>query len=165
MNSGAKFLTEWLNELRIEEESSLCAKSFVATIAKAYKYSALIVCIVGLGMGYFLSVPVQDPGVGMIFGLLGIAGLLMLPTCFTYRCRVDQSMMKESYFLLCFRMRKEVLWKDAAYKRIRRDSKGKPLSIRLYDKHRKKLISFDNTIAGFGSIVRMAKHVPALRRK
>ena len=164
MSLSSQYLSEWLNELRIEEESSLYAKSFVATIAKAYKYSALIVCIVGLGMGYFLSVPVLDPGVGMIFGALGMAGLLMLPTCFTYRCHVDQSMMKESYFLLCFRMRKEVLWKDAAYKRIRRDSKGKPLSICLYDKHRKKLIRFDNTIAGFGPIVRMAKNISALKR-
>lgn len=165
MSLSLQHLSEWLNELRIEEESSLYAKSFVATIAKAYRYSILIVCIVGLGMGYFLSVPVQDPGVGMIFGALGIAGLLMLPTCFTYRCHVDQSMMKESYFLLCFRVRKEVLWQDIAYKRIRRDSKGKPLSIRLYGRDKKKLISFDNTIAGFGPIVRMAKRVPALRRK
>ena len=165
MSLSSQYMAEWINKLRIEEESPLYAKSFIATIAKAYRYSILIVCIVGLGMGYFLSVPVQDPGVGMIFGLLGIAGLLMLPTCFTYRCHVDQSMMKESYFLLCFRVRKEVLWQDIAYKRIRRDSKGKPLSIRLYDKHGKKLISFDNTIAGFGPIVRMAKRVPVLRRK
>ena len=73
-------------------------------------------------------------------------------------------MMKESYFLLCFRIKKEVPWKDAAYKRIRRDSKGKALSIRLYDKKKKKLISFDNTIAGFGPILRMAKNISALKR-
>ena len=165
MSLSSQHLSEWLNELRIEEESSLYAKSFVATIAKAYRYSILIVCIVGLGMGYFLSVPVQDPGVGMIFGLLGIAGLLMLPTCFTYRCHVSQSMITESYFILCFRVRKEVFWKDVAYKRIRRDSKGKAHSIRLYDNNRKSLISFHNTLAGFGPIVRMAKRVPVLRRK
>ena len=164
MSLSSRYLTEWLNEARIEEEASLYAKSFVATIAKAYKHSALIVCIVGLGMGYFLSVPVQDPGVGMIFGALGIAGLLMLPTCFTYRCHVDQSMMKESYFILCFKVKKEVLWQDVAYKRIRRDSNLKALSIRLYDKNKKKLISFDNTIAGFGPILRMAKNISALKR-
>ena len=165
MSLSSQYLSEWLNELRIEEEASLYTESFVAIIARGYRYSALIVCIVGLGMGYFLYVPVQDPGVGMIFGVLGIVGLLILPTCFTYRCYVDQSMMKVSYFLLCFRVRKEVLWQDIAYKRIRRDIKGKPLSIRLYGRDKKKLISFDNTIAGFGPIVRMAKRVPALRRK
>ena len=164
MSLSSRYLTEWLNESRIEEEASLYAKSFVATIAKAYRYSTLAVTIVGLGMGYFLSVPVQDPAVGMIFGTLGIVGLLILPTCFTYRCHVDQSMMKESYFILCFRVRKEVLWKDIAYKRIRRDSKRKPLSIRLYDRNKKKLISFDNTIAGFGPILRMAKNISALKR-
>ena len=94
-----------------------------------------------------------------------IAGLLMLPTCFTYRCNVDQCMMKESYYILCFRVEKEVFWKDAAYKRIRRDSKGMAHSIQLYNKNKKKLISFDNTIAGFGPIVRMSKKVPALRNK
>ena len=164
MSLSSLYLTEWLNDSRIEEEASLYTKSFVATIAKAYKYSTLIVCIVGLGMGYFLSVPVQDPGVGIIFGVLGIVGLLMLPTCFTYQCHVDQSMMKESLFILCFRVRKEVFWQDVAYKRIRRDPKGKPLSIRLYDKNKKKLISFGNTIAGFGPIVRMAKNISALKR-
>ena len=164
MSLSSRYLTEWLNEARIEEEASLYTKSFVATIAKVYRYSTLIVTIVGLGMGHFLSVPVQDPAVGMIFGALGIAGLLMLPTCFTYRCHVDHRMMKESYFILCFRVRKEVFWQDAAYKRIRRDSKGKALSIRLYDKKKKKLISFDNTIAGFGPIVRMAKNRSALKR-
>ena len=164
MSLSSLYLTEWLNESRIEEESSLYTKSFVVTIAKAYKYSALIVCIVGLGMGYFLSVPVQDPGVGMIFGVLGVTGLLMLPTCFTYQCHVDQSMMKESLFILCFRVRKEVFWQDVAYKRIRRDRKGKPLSIRLYDMNKKRLISFDNTLAGFGPILRMAKNTSALKQ-
>ena len=85
MSLSSRYLTEWLNEARIEEEASLYTKSFVATIAKAYRYSTLIVTIVGLGMGYFLAVPVQDPAVGMVFGTLGIVGLLMLPTCFTYQ--------------------------------------------------------------------------------
>ena len=161
---SSRYLTEWLNEARIEEEASLYTKSFVATTAKAYRYITLAVTIVGLGMGYFLSVPVQDPAVGMIFGALGIVGLLMLPTCFTYRCHVDHRMMKESYFILFFRVKKEVLWQDVAYKRVRRDSKGKALSIRLYDKNKKKLISFDNTIAGFGPILRMAKNISALKR-
>lgn len=164
MNLSSRYLSELLNDLRREEEASLSANTFVATIAKGYRYSTLVTCIVGIGMGYFLSVPIQDPSVGMIFGALGIVALLMMPTCFSYRCYVDKSIMKETYLILCFRINKEVLWKDVEYKRVKRDSKGNAYSIRLYSKKKKKLISFDNTIAGFGPIVRMAKRVSALIR-
>lgn len=164
MSLSSMYMSEWLNTLRKEEESSLPSNSFVATIAKGYRYSSLVACIVGIGMGYFLSVPIQDPSVGMIFGALGIVALLMLPSCFSYRCYVDRNIMRETYFILCFRTRKEVLWKDVEYKRVKRDSKGNAYSVRLYSKNKKKLISFDNTIAGFGPIVRMAKRVPALKR-
>ncbi len=163
MSLTSKFVSEWLNALRIEEESSLSSTKFVASIAKGYRYSMLISCIVGIGMGYFLSVPVQDPSVGMIFGALGIAALFTLPTCFSYRCYVDRRIMKEAYYILCFPIRKEVLWTDVAYKRVRRDSKGNAYSIRLYDKNKKKLISFNHTIAGFGRIVRLAKSMSALK--
>ena len=163
MNLTSRHMSEWLNDLRREEESSLSLNSFVATVAKGYRYSTLIVCVVGIGMGYFLSVPVQDPSVGMIFGILGIVALLLLPTCFTYRCYVDKNTMRATYYILCFRISKEVRWKDVEYKRVKRDSKENAYSIRLYSKDKKKLISFDYTIAGFGSIVRMAKRVSALK--
>ena len=164
MNLTSRYMSEWLDDLRREEEASHSSNSFVATIAKGYRYSTLVSCIVGIGMGYFLSVPIQDPSVGMIFGALGIVALLMLPTCFSYRCYVDKSIMKETYFILCFRINKEVLWKDVEYKRVKRDSKGNAYAIRLYNKSKKKLISFDNAIAGFGLIVRMAKSVSSLKR-
>ena len=164
MSLSSLYMSEWLNDLRRQEESLLPSNTFTATIAKGYKYSSLMACIIGLGMGYFLSVPIQDPSVGMIFGILGFISLFMLPTCFSYRCYVDKHSMRENYYILCFRKCREVLWKDVEYKRVKRDSKGNAYSIILYDKRKKKLISFDNTIAGFGPIVRMSKSVSKLVR-
>lgn len=165
MNYTSRYLSELLNILREEEENSLQGNTFVAVIAKGYKYSFLVASAVGIGMGYFLTVPIQDYTAGPLFGLIGIAALLMVPTCFSYRCYVDRSILKAEYYILCFRIRKEVSWKDVEYKAVKRDSDGKPLSIRLYDSNKKKLISFDYTVAGLTKIVRMAKRVPTLKRK
>lgn len=165
MNYSSRYLVELLNILREEEEDSLQANTFVGTIAKGYKYSLLATSVVGVGMGYFLTVLIQDHTAGPLFGLIGIVSLLMLPTCFSYRCYVDKSILKAEYYILCVRIRKEVSWKDVAYKVVRRDSNGTPLSIRLYGSNKKKLISFDCTIVGFGKIVRMAKRIPILKQK
>ena len=161
---ASRYLGELLNNLRKGEEDSLQTNSFVGAIAKGYKYSLLVVSVVGIGMGYFLSVPIQDPSVGMIFGSLGIVALLMLPTYFSYRCYVDKSVLRAEYYILCFKIKKEVNWKDVEYKVVKRDSKGSPLSIRLYNSNKKKLISFDYSIVGFGKVTRMAKRVATLKR-
>ena len=164
MNHTSQYVSELLNNLRKEEEDSLQTNAFVGAIAKGYKYSLLVTAVLGIGMGYFLTVPIQDPSVGLIFGALGIVALLMLPTCFSYQCHVDKSILKAEYYFLCFKIKKEVNWKDVEYKVVKRDSKGRPISIRLYNSKKKKLISFDYSIVGFGKIMRMAKRVTTLKR-
>ena len=145
------------------EEDSLSSSSFAGSIAKGYKYALLITSIVGIGMGYFLSVPIQDPAVGMIFGAVGIFALLLLPTYFSYRCYVDKHAITTKYYILCFKISKEVLWEDVKYKVVKRDSNGEPLSIRLYNSNRQRLVSFDHAIVGLDNIVRMAKNVSKLK--
>lgn len=160
----SRHLAEQLNNWRKGEEDALQTNSFVGTIAKGYKYSLLAASVVGIGMGYFLCVPIQDPDVGMIFASLGIVILLMLPTYFSYRCHVDKSTLKVEYYILCFKIKKEVSWKDVKYRVVKKDFKGIPLSIRLYDRNKKKLIFLDCSIVGFGKIMRMAKKVAKLKR-
>ena len=106
----------------------------------------------------------QQIDIGILFGLLGVVSLLILPTIFSYKCYIDQVSMKEEYFILCFKVKKEVFWKDIAYKLIKRDKTRNELStIRFYDSERKKLISFDMTVVGFGKIIRMSKKIPKLK--
>ena len=164
MHRIAKNVGSWLNEARKYEEVSLSSKSFAVTISKGYRYSTLLTCVVGLGMGCCLLFWIRDPIAGWAFGALGIAALLVLPTCLTYRCYVDKTVMKESYFLLCFKVTGEVYWKDIGYKKVKRSFNGEPLTIRLYDKGKKKRISFDYSMVGFGKILKMAKQVPVLKR-
>ena len=115
-----------------------------------------------MGIGYFL-VSIQNPTVGMIFGALGMLALLLLPTCFSYKCHVDKNAIRAQYLILCFKVKKEVLWKDVKYKVVKRASNGDALSIRLYNIRNKKLIDFDYSIVGFGKIVRMSKEIPKLK--
>jgi hypothetical protein len=164
MNRAARDLGAFLNESRKKEEESLSSKSFVVTIAKGYRYSTLISCIVGLGMWCWLLFWIQDPVAGWAFGSVGILALLVLPTCFSYRCYVDKTMMKESYFLLCFKVNRKVYWKDIEYKKAKRSFNGEPLAICLHDKGKKKRISFDYTMVGFGKVLKMTKQVPVLKR-
>ena len=163
MNRSSRYLAELLNALRIEEEESITKHAFAGTIAKGYKYSVLATSILGIGMGYFLSVPIQDPKVGMIFGAVGLIALCMLPSYYSYRCYVDKSILKESYYILCFKVKREALWKDVKYKRVKRDANGNAYRIHLYDAHKKKMISFEHGVVGFGKIVKMAKNIPTLK--
>lgn len=164
MHRTSKYASEWLNNLRKGEEVNLQKTSFVGSIAKGYKYSLVAVSVIGIAMGYFLCFLIQDPAVGMIFGTLGIIALLMLPTYFSYRCYIDKSTLKAEYYIFCFKVTKDVLWKDVEYKVVKRDSKGNALSIRLYNINKKKLIHFDYSIVGFGNILRMAKRVTTLKK-
>ena len=164
MNYTSRMLSEYLNNLRKGEENNLSSGAFVGRIAKGCQYSAMAVAVIGIGMGWFLAVPIQDPDVGMIFGALGLLSLLMLPTYLSYRCCVDKSKLKTTYYILCFRREIEVYWEEVAYKKVRRDAHGDALSICLYSADRKKLISFDYVIVGFGRVVRMAKRIPVINK-
>ena len=86
--------------------------------------------------------------------VLGVAALFILPTIISYRCVVNKIFLKEEYFILFIKFKREVLWDSVKYKKI---IIGRNNSIKLYDANRKKLISFDGATVGFGRIVKMAK--------
>ena len=76
---------------------------------------------------------------------------------------MDKIAITTKYYVLFVKVSKEVLWKDVEYKVVKRDSNGEPLSIRLYNSKKKRLISFDYSVVGFEKILKMAKGVPKLR--
>ena len=62
--------------------------------------------------------------------------------------------LKEEYFVLFIKVKKDVLWETVKYKKI---TIGNNNSIKLYDANRKKLMAFDGATVGFGRIMKMAK--------
>jgi len=168
MSSGrhaARLLEILLNDSRKKEEEALKTTPFVGKMAKGYKYTILIISIVGIGLGLFLmSIDTESLYVGMLFGIIGALALLQLPSLFTYQCYVDQNTMKLKYYILFFKISKEIPWYSVKYKHVKRDSAGHALSMVLYNSDKKKLVSFDNRMVGFGKIVRMAKRISALNR-
>jgi hypothetical protein len=67
-------------------------------------------------------------------------------------------------FLCQHVLKKEVFWKDIAYKFVARNKGVNEMtSISFYNSERKKLISFDKAIVGFDKVVRMAKRIPKLK--
>jgi hypothetical protein len=124
----------------------------------------LTAALMSTSLSALITFVYQQIDIGILFGLLGVVSLLILPTIFSYKCYIDQVSMKEEYFILCFKVKKEAFWKDIAYKLIKRDKTRNELStIRFYDSERKKLISFDMTVVGFGKIIRMSKKIPKLK--
>ena len=157
-------IDEFIDRQRRTEENKISSNEFVAVQSKGIKYMMLIAAIISTSLSALITFVYQQIDIGILFGLLGVVSLLILPTIFSYKCYIDQVSMKEEYFILCFKVKKEVFWKDIAYKLIKRDKTRNELStIRFYDSERKKLISFDMTVVGFGKIVRMAKRIPKLR--
>ena len=160
----AEMIDEFIDRQRRTEENKISSNEFVAVQSKGIKYMMLIAAIISTSLSALITFVYQQIDIGILFGLLGVVSLLILPTIFSYKCYIDQVSMKEEYFILCFKVKKEVFWKDIAYKLIKRDKTRNELStIRFYDSERKKLISFDMTVVGFGKIVRMAKRIPKLR--
>lgn len=162
---NTRFISDALGASARGEEMDLPSGKFAGYIGKGYKYGLAAVAVLGTGMGAWLTFLIRDPVSGGIFGILGIAALLLLPTFFSYRCYVDNSVLRETYQILFFRWKKEVLWKDIKYKSIRKDSAGNAFSIGFYNADKKKLISFDGSIVGFTRILRMAKRKSILKLK
>lgn len=160
----SQMITEKLNDMRKEEERKLPAGKFVGYASKGYKYTMLFIAILGTVSGCLISIPGKNPDAGAAIGAIGLLTLLTLPTYFSYRCYVDMHMLKKEYYILCFKIKKKVLWKDVKYKKIKRDSAKEPFSIRLYDASKKKLISFDNGLVGFGKIVQMASGIISFKK-
>ena len=157
-------IDEFIDSQRRTEENKIASNEFIAVQSKGIKYMMLTAALMSTSLSALITFVYQQIDIGILFGLLGVVSLLILPTIFSYKCYIDQVSMKEEYFILCFKVKKEVFWKDIAYKLIKRDKTRNELStIRFYDSERKKLISFDMTVVGFGKIIRMSKKIPKLK--
>ena len=135
------------------ESLDLPSGEFVARNGKAFKIALIIASIfatVGGALIYFFL----NEEIAIIFLALGILMLLILPTILTYKCLVNKTVMIEKYFILFFKRTKEIQWSDVKYRKIRI---GNNNSIKLYDKNKKHLISFDGTTVGFNQILKLAK--------
>ena len=93
--------------------------------------------------------------VAMIFLALGLCILLLLPTFLFYKCLINKELMEEEYFILFFKKKKTIYWRDVKYKKVKTNGRNK--SITLYDAHKKRLIAFDELIVGFERVVKLAK--------
>lgn len=157
-------IDEFIDSQRRTEENKIASNEFIAVQSKGIKYMMLTAALMSTSLSALITFVYQQIDIGILFGLLGVVSLLILPTIFSYKCYIDQVSMKEEYFILCFKVKKEVFWQDIAYKLIKRDKTRNELStIRFYDSERKKLISFDMTVVGFGKIIRMSKKIPKLK--
>lgn len=163
-NGTSKMIDEFIDSQRRTEENKIASNEFIAVQSKGIKYMMLTAALMSTSLSALITFVYQQIDIGILFGLLSVVSLLILPTIFSYKCYIDQVSMKEEYFILCFKVKKEVFWKDIAYKLIKRDKTRNELStIRFYDSERKKLISFDMTVVGFGKIIRMSKKIPKLK--
>lgn len=93
-----------------------------------------------------------------IFSLvLGICLLSLLPTFLSYKCLINKERMEEEYFILFFKKKKIVYWRDVKYKKVKIGGRNK--SITLYDANEKRLISFDELIVGFERVNKLTKRI------
>jgi len=164
MHHSNQFIYMLLNGARKDEENrTISTRSFSGSISKIEKIVIVALCVIGLGLGIVLCFPLNSPNAGVVLLALGVIALLGLPTYLSYRCFVDAYTLKAEYYILCFKVKKEVLWKDIRYKKVKRDKYGEALSIHLYNTDRKKLISFDCGIVGFDHIVKLVNRKGVLK--
>ena len=134
------------------EESELPKGEFVATYCKSYKKLMAIMSGIAIAIGGTLMF-FWD--VAILFLLLGLCLLSLLPTFFSYKCLINKEWIQEEYFILFFKKKKTVYWRDVKYRKEKRGGGNK--SITLYDAHKKRLIAFDELIVGFERVVKLAK--------
>ena len=160
----AEMIDEFIDRQRRTEENKISSNEFIAVQSKGIKYMMLIAALISTSLSALIIFIHNQIDIGILFALLGVVSVLILPTLFSYKCYIDRVSMKEEYFILCFKVKKEVFWKDITHKLIMRNKGGNEItSISFYNSERKKLISFDNSIVGFGKIISMSKRIPKLR--
>ena len=69
---------------------------------------------------------------------------------------MDNIFMREEYFVLFLKHKKEILWSDVNYKKL---TLGRNNSLKLYDKNKKHLISFDGATVGFDRILKLSNRM------
>ena len=126
---------------------------FVARNGKAFNFALLIASLCSIIVGTLLFWLLNEE-IGVLFFALGFCILPIMPTMFSYKCTVNSNFMREEFFVLFWRCKKEILWSDVKYRKIKI---GNNNSIKLYDQNRKRLISFDGTTVGFHRILKLSK--------
>ena len=152
---GTRELFEYFDSDAACEELDLPNGEFVARFGKLYRKYMVIFPSVAICLGLFiLWLDIEQLDISLIFLTLGGLLLLLAPTFLTYRCTVNKVLLKEEYWILCFKCKKEVLWNDIKYKKLKY---GRTNSITFYNANKKRLLSFDASIVGFKRICKMAK--------
>ena len=137
------------------ESLYLSSGDFVAKNCKTLKIASIIGSILSTVGGILIFFFLNEE-IAILFLVLGICMLLLLPTILSYRCLVNKTFMKEEYFVLFFRLKKEIHWSDVKFKKV---ITGRNSCIKLYDKNKKRLISFDSSTVGYNRIVKLAKRM------
>ena len=136
------------------EESELPKGEFVATYCKSYKKLMAIMSGIAIAIGGTLMF-FWD--VAILFLLLGLCLLSLLPTFLSYKCLINKELMEEEYFILFFKKKKTIYWRDVKYKKVKMGRSNK--SITLYGANKKRLISFDELIVGFERVNKLTKRI------
>ena len=141
------------------EELELPRGEFIATYCKSFKKLMAILSGIAIALGcsfmFFW-------GVAILFLVLGLCLLLLLPTFLSYKCLISKEWIQEEYFILFFKKKKIVYWRDVKYKKVKIGGRNK--SITLYDENEKRLISFDELIVGFERVIKLAKRSSITKR-
>ena len=150
-----KAMNDMLASYASGESLDLPNGEFVAKYAKAFKIACIIASVACILTGSLLFFFVkEDREIAIIFLVLGVAMFLLLPTLLSYKCCINKTLMREEYLILFLKRKKEILWSDVKYKKI---ISGRNRSIKLYDKNKKQLISFDDSNVGFDRILKLSK--------
>ena len=160
---GIHELFEYLDASAACEELDLPNGEFVARNGKSFKKAMVVSTVLAICMGLlilFLNREAWDIAVFVLS--LGALMLMLSLTLLTYRCTVNKISLKEEYWILCFKCKKEIFWKDIKYKKLKY---GKTKSITFYDANKRRLMSFDASTVGFERICKMAKRSSILEFK
>ena len=148
-------MNDMFDSYAASESLDLPKDEFLAKNAKAFKIACIIASIAGIiGGALMFFLLKEDREIALLFFTLGICMLLLLPTMLSYKCLVNKTIMQEEYFILFFKRKREILWSNVKY-RTYKIRKNKVL--KLYDKNKKLLISFDGSVVGFDRIVKLSK--------
>ena len=160
---GIHELFEYLDASAACEELDLPNGEFVARNGKSFKKAMVVYTVLAICMGLlilFLNREAWDIAVFVLS--LGALMLMLSLTLLTYRCTVNKISLKEEYWILCFKCKKEIFWKDIKYKKLKY---GRTNSITFYNANKKRLMSFDASTVGFSRICKMAKRSSILKFK
>ena len=148
------------NTVRLEE-SDLPYKNFVARMGKCYNVLLSIGAAAMIALGFPMCF-VWESTVGILCFVIAGLTLLLLPTMISYKCYVSKTSLTEKYFVLFIKIKKEILWDEIKYKKVRI---GKNNSITFYDKNKKKLVFFDGALVGYNRIVKISKRSSIIQIK